>query len=132
MIKKIKIQGHGDHRGRLHALEFDEGLPFVPRRIYYIINTLKNVTRGNHAHKNLKQYFVCVSGQCVINLDNGKAVVEHLLDSPDYGLLVDGVYWRKLYNFSSDCVLLVLASEYYDELDYIRDYSSFLKYKKRK
>lgn len=115
----------GDDRGSLVALEGNITIPFDIKRVYYIFGTQKGVTRGFHAHRNLKQVMLCVTGSCEVLLDNGKTKDVVQLNSPIRGLLVDGLIWREMMNFSSDCVLLVLASELYKEDDYIRDYDIF-------
>lgn len=120
---------HGDERGSLIAIENNKNIPFEVKRVYYIFDTKENVRRGFHAHKNLKQVLICVKGSCKIHLDNGKGETsEVILDKPDQGLLIQSNLWREMYDFSSDAVLLVLASEYYIESDYIRDYEAFRQY----
>ncbi|MBQ4542014.1 MAG: WxcM-like domain-containing protein [Clostridia bacterium] len=127
-IKRYSFQQHGDDRGMLVALEELKDIPFSVRRIYYIYDTLAGVRRGFHAHKNLKQILVCVKGSCKLHLDNGFETEEVLLDKPYEGIYLDNNIWREMYDFSEDAVLLVLASEYYDEADYIRDYQKFLEF----
>lgn len=117
----------GDDRGSLVALEAELNIPFEIKRVYYIFGTQQGVARGFHAHHNLKQVAVCVAGRCRMILDDGKAREEVWLDSPTKGLIIGDLVWREMYDFSDDCVLLVLASEYYDETDYIRDYDEFTK-----
>ena len=117
----------GDSRGSLVALETFENIPFDIKRVYYIFDTLSDVSRGFHAHKNLKQVLICVKGSCRILLDDGNSKDNIILDSPQTGLLIESLVWREMHDFSEDCVLLVLASEYYDEADYIRDYDNFLR-----
>ena len=127
--KILHFKIHGDERGSLIALENDSNLPFEIKRVYYIFNTLDNVRRGFHAHKQLKQVLVCVSGSCSIHLDDGNGGVEEIvLDSPEKGLFIESNLWREMYDFSHDAVLLVMASEKYNEEDYIRDYFEFVKY----
>ena len=116
----------GDERGSLIALEENYNTPFVIKRVYYIFDTKEDVRRGYHAHVDLKQMAICVKGSCTFVLDDGQNKKEIRLDSPNQGLLIEGLIWREMYNFSPDCVLLVLASEHYDEDDYIRDYDEFL------
>ena len=126
-IKFIEFEIKGDNRGNLIALEEFRNIPFEIKRVYYIFGTKKGVRRGFHAHKNLQQVAICVSGSCKFLLDNGKERVEDIvLDSPSKGLFIDKMIWREMYDFSEDCILLVLASDYYDERDYIRNYSEFL------
>ncbi|MDR8015712.1 sugar 3,4-ketoisomerase [Ectopseudomonas guguanensis] len=127
LVKLIDFPPLGDDRGSLVALEANKTVPFDIKRVYYIFGTKPGVARGFHAHKALKQVAVCVTGSCRMLLDNGQNKEEILLDSPTKGLLIEGLVWREMYEFTPDCVLLVLASEHYDEADYIRDYEDFLK-----
>ena len=115
-----------DGRGGLVALEQNRNIPFEIKRVYYIYGTPKNVRRGFHAHKALQQVAVCVKGACSFLLDNGRERVDCRLDSPTTGLYIGNNIWREMYDFTEDCVLMVLASELYDEVDYIRDYEQFL------
>lgn len=108
-------------------LEGNNTVPFKIQRVYYIFDTKLGEARGFHAHRNLKQVAICIVGKCRMILDNGNERVETWLDSPTNGLLIDGLVWREMHDFSEDCILLVLASEHYDESDYIRDYDEFLK-----
>lgn len=126
LINWINSPPLGDDRGSLVALEGEKTVPFTIKRVYYIFGTQEGVARGFHAHRNLKQVAVCVTGKCRIVLDDGKTREEAWLDSPTKGLLIGDLIWREMHDFSQDCVLLVLASEHYDENDYIRDYDEFL------
>ena len=125
-IKILNLLKHGDQRGQLIAIENKKNIPFDVKRVYYIFDTQTGVRRGFHAHYNLKQLLVSINGSCCIHLDDGYEKKEILLDDPSKGLLIEGLIRREMYNFSSDAVLLVLASDFYDEKDYIRDYNSFL------
>lgn len=125
-IKTYRFPPHGDERGQLVALEAMEDIPFRIKRVYYIYDTLPGVVRGKHAHRNLEQILVCVHGSCKVSLDDGCERKEILLDQPTLGLYISNDTWREMYDFSEGAVLLVLASEHYDESDYIRDYSQFL------
>ena len=87
---------------------------------------MHGVRRGFHAHRDLQQVLICVSGSCKIHLDNGRETAEVLLDKPWEGLYISNDMWREMYDFSEGAVLLVLASRHYDEADYIRDYDAFL------
>jgi len=127
LIKTINFNPLGDDRGSLVALESNKSVPFDIKRVYYIFDTKEGVSRGFHAHRNLKQVAVCVTGSCRFVLDNGKQREEIVLDTSTTGLVIDDLTWREMYDFRPDCVLMVLASEYYDESDYIRDYQEFLK-----
>ncbi len=127
-IKKYKFQKHGDERGMLVALEEFKEIPFHVKRIYYIYDTLPGVRRGFHAHKKLKQILICVKGSCKLHLDDGHETKEVVLNKQYEGILLENNIWREMYDFSPDAVLMVLASEMYDEKDYIRDYNDFLKF----
>ena len=126
LIKLIDLPSLGDQRGGLVAIESNQSIPFEIKRLYYIFNTTSQ-SRGFHAHIDLKQIAVCVKGSCRFILDNGHTREEVTLNSPTQGLYIDALTWREMHDFSEDCVLLVLASEHYDESDYIRDYQEFLK-----
>ncbi len=126
-IQNYTFHSHGDDRGQLIAIEAMKDLPFEVKRVYYIYDTLPGVRRGFHAHRNLQQILICVSGSCKIHLDNGYETAEVLLDSPATGLYIANDMWREMYDFTPGAVLLVLASEYYDEADYIRNYEDFIK-----
>ena len=125
LVQIIDFPSLVDDRGSLVALEADETIPFAIKRAYYLYNT-SGVSRGFHAHKALRQVAVCVAGQCRMLLDDGENKEVVMLDSPTKGLLIETMVWREMHDFTSDCVLLVMASEHYDEDDYIRDYEDFL------
>ena len=127
-IVKYVFQPHGDERGQLVALEEYNDIPFHVKRVYYIFDTSVGVTRGFHAHKSLQQILICIHGSCKIRLDNGKEKKVIILEKPYEGLYVSNAMWREMFDFSPDAVLLVLASELYDESDYIRNYKEFLEY----
>ena len=128
--KRFKILG--DETGSLVAIESNKNINFDIKRVYYIFDTNLDVVRGKHAHQNLKQVLICVSGSCKILLDNGfeKNVVELL--SPNEGVYISGLIWREMFDFSPNCVLMVVADNFYDEDDYVRDYNDFLKLAKIK
>jgi dTDP-4-dehydrorhamnose 3,5-epimerase-like enzyme len=125
--KIVDFKTLGDERGSLIALEENYNTPFAIKRVYYIFDTKKDVRRGYHAHLALKQMAICVKGSCKFLLDDGIKQEQIKLSRPDQGLLIEGLIWREMYDFSEDCVLMVLADEHYDENDYIRDYDDFLK-----
>ena len=126
-VVKYVFQPHGDDRGQLVALEEFIDIPFEINRVYYMYETGEGVRRGFHAHKSLEQILICIHGTCKILLDNGfeKKIVP--LEKPYEGLYISNDMWREMYDFSPDAVLLVLASDLYDESDYIRDYDEFIK-----
>lgn len=122
---KKSFRTNKNQTGSLSFLEGEHDLPFAIKRVYYIYNVIGNARRGFHAHKHLKQYLICVNGSCEVLLDDGQEQETVLLNIPNEGLYVGPRMWHEMYNFSDDAVLLVLASDYYDESDYIRDYQEF-------
>ena len=102
-------------------------VPFAIKRIYYLYGVPATQRRGAHAHKSLIQIAVCPRGSCRFRLDNGRETAEVTLSSPYEGIVIRPMIWRDMMDFSEDCVLLVLASEHYDESDYIRNYDDFKK-----
>ena len=128
-VREITLEPRGDSRGQLIPLEAGGvEVPFDVKRVYYIFDTTPGTVRGKHAHRRLNQVLVCVSGACTITceLPDGTRS-EHRLDWPTKGLVIEGVVWREMKDFSKDAVLMVLASEHYDPADYIRDYDQFRK-----
>lgn len=125
LVKLFDLPNFGDDRGGLVAIESNQSIPFAVKRLYYIFNTVDK-PRGFHAHIDLKQVAICLKGSCRFILDDGHQKEEIILNSAVQGLLIEGLIWREIYDFSEDCVLLVLASEHFTESDYIRDYQDFL------
>lgn len=119
---------HGDARGCLVALEGQQQIPFDIKRVYYIYQAAPDVRRGFHAHKQLQQMLICVSGSCKILMDDGREKRTVILDQPHQGLYVGPGVWHEMFDFSPDAVLLVLASQVYQESDYLRDYGEFLRW----
>ncbi|MDX9682569.1 sugar 3,4-ketoisomerase [Pseudomonas protegens] len=130
MTKWIDFKILGDNRGSLVALEnkSDQAVPFDVKRVYYLYGTAEGVGRGFHAHHELTQVAICVSGKVKMVLDDGHTREEVWMDSPERGLLIDNMVWHEMHEFSPDCVLLVLASDHYEESDYIRNYQDFIRY----
>lgn len=126
LIKLINLPSFGDDRGGLVAIESNQSIPFEVKRLYYIFDTTDK-PRGFHAHIDLKQVAICLKGHCCFILDDGHHKEEIVLDNPTKGLIIESLIWREMYNFSEDCVLLVLASEHFTEDDYIRNYDEFLR-----
>jgi dTDP-4-dehydrorhamnose 3,5-epimerase-like enzyme len=126
LVKFLDIKTLGDERGHLIALENDKSIPFAVKRVYYLTDTQPGVPRGFHAHKELIQVAVCVSGRCLMKMDDGHTQEEVWLDAPDKAIVIEKMIWHEMHDFSSDCVLLVLASDFYDEQDYIRSYEAFM------
>ncbi|WP_454871092.1 sugar 3,4-ketoisomerase [Priestia megaterium] len=126
-VKIFDFKVIGDSRGSLIAIEGQRTIPFDISRIYYIFDTKSHVQRGKHAHKDLEQILICMNGECKILLDDGLESQTLILNDLTKGLYIDSMIWRELISFSSDCILMVLASKHYDESDYIRNYEEFLK-----
>lgn len=127
-IIKYAFQQHGDDRGMLVALEEFKDIPFEIKRVYYMYDTADGVRRGFHAHKSLEQILICIHGSCKVLLDNGEEKKVVSLEKPYEGLYIANNMWREMYDFSPDAVLMVLASDYYNEEDYIRNYEDFLSF----
>ena len=125
--KLIDMKVHGDERGKLISLEGNRNVPFDIKRVYWIYDTLPNEERGFHAHKNMEQIIIAIDGACEFVLDDGKNRESVLLNRPDVGLYIGKNMWREMRNFSYGCKLIVLASDYYDEKEYIRNHDEFLK-----
>lgn len=115
-----------DLRGCLSFGQYDQHLPFIPQRYFIIFSVPSKEVRGEHAHRRLHQFLICVKGSCSVVVDDGKMRSELLLDRPDVGLYAPPMIWMTQYKYSQDAVLLVLASDAYDPDDYIRDYDQFL------
>jgi hypothetical protein len=115
-----------DPRGNLSFIEGGQHIPFDIKRVYYLYDVPGGSDRGSHAHKNLHQFIVAMSGSFDVVLDDGKDKKRFQLNRSYNGLYVCPMMWRDLDNFSSGAVCMVLASAHYDEKDYIRDYSQFI------
>lgn len=124
--KLIELPKISDPRGNLSFIEGGKHIPFDIKRVYYLYDVPGGSDRGSHAHKNLHQFIVAMSGSFDVVLDDGKEKNRFHLNRSYYGLYVCPMMWRELGNFSSGAVCMVLASEHYSEADYIRDYSDFL------
>jgi len=127
-IKRVKLQSFDDTPdGEIFIAEGGKNIPFDIKRIYYI-NQLDNpkAVRGKHAHKKLEQVIFCVNGSFAIDLDDGKEKTSILLDATSAGVRLPSHMWHTMHGFSKNCALLVLASDYFDESDYIRDYDEFI------
>lgn len=125
-IKLYNFKEIGDYRGVLVPIEQLKNIPFEIKRIYYMYDTKEEIVRGKHAHKTLQQILICINGQCKVLLDDGKEKSVVNLDRRNLGLYIGPNTWREMFEFSEEAVLVVLASDYYKEEDYIRDYNKFL------
>jgi hypothetical protein len=121
---------HSDRQGDLSVVENHINIPFEVKRVYYLYDIPGGAERGGHAHKNLQQLIIAASGSFTVVLDDGKTKRSVSLNRPYQGLLIVPGIWRELVDFSSGAICLVLASEKYDESDYIREYNDFLMLKK--
>lgn len=130
MNRVIDLPKMFDPRGNLTVAEQFKNVPFGIKRVYWVYDVPGGESRGGHAHKECKEFIIAVSGSFHVTLDDGAEKKSYLLNHPYQGLLVDTGIWRTLDDFSSGSVCLVLASELYDESDYIRDYDEFLEYVK--
>jgi len=117
-------------RGKLSVIE-KSIIPFEIKRVYYLYDVPSDAFRGGHAHKNLNQFMIPLSGSFEVKIDDGHNNKKIMLNKPNQGLLIPSGIWREMDNFSAGSVCLVLASEVFDESDYFRDYNSFLEYKKK-
>lgn len=120
---------HSDRKGNLSVVQNGETLPFDVRRVYYIYDVPGGEERGSHAHRDLSQLIVAASGSFTVTLDDGNCKRTFFLNRPYQGLCVKPGLWRKLGDFSSGAVCMVLASDIYKAEDYIRDYQKFLEYR---
>ena len=135
MVKNVRILEfpcYLDRVGSLVAIEACDTIPFDVKRVYYIFGVEDGVRRGFHSHEALEQVLVCVHGSVTILLDDGSEREEIVLDDPTKGLYLGHMVWREMFDFSSDAVLLVMASEHYDTSDYIRDYKVFCRQTQRR
>ncbi|MBD0441589.1 hypothetical protein HPJ17_11870 [Acinetobacter baumannii] len=126
LISWIDLPNLGDERGGLVVAESSKNIPFKVNRIYYIFDAKPEIPRGFHAHKELQQVAFCIKGKCRMLMDNGIDKQDVWLDQANKGLMIPPFVWHEMHDFSEDCILLVLASEHYDENDYIRNYEDFL------
>ena len=125
----IEMDKHHSDVGNITVIENNEIIPFEVNRVYYLYDVPGGEERGGHAHKELKQLLVAASGSFDVVLNDGNVKRTITLNRSYHGLLIVPGIWRELNNFSSGAICLVLASEKYDEADYIREYGVFLKYK---
>ena len=131
-INTIDVKTIADKSGNISILESGIDLPFEIKRIYYIWNTHNGLPRGSHAHKELRQAFIAVHGSCELVFNDSIEEQRFLLNDASQCLVVAPGYWRDIEKFSEDCVLMVLASEHYDEKDYIRNYDEYIAYVREK
>jgi hypothetical protein len=141
MVRKIKVKNSGLIKlqvfddfpdGNLVIGEANKNVPFSIKRVYYINNLYnRKAERGKHAHKLLEQIIFCINGHFTLSLDDGEKKQSILMNNPIYGVRLGPKLWHTMTRFSSDCVILVLANDYFNESDYIRNYKEFLNYVKK-
>lgn len=127
-VKIIRLPNISDIRGELTFGEYDKHLPFIPKRYFIIYGVPTKEVRGEHMHKSLQEFLACIQGSVTVFLDNGTEQDEIELSQPNYGLYIPPLIWTVQYKYTSDAILLALASEKYDAADYIRNYTEFLEY----
>ena len=125
-IRFIELSQIKDSRGDLTFIEGGKHLPFNIARVYYLYNVPVDAERGGHAHKELEQVVFALSGSFRMKIDDGKTKSEYWLRDPRKGLYIKNMIWREMDSFSQGAVCMVLASHWYDEVDYFRDYDDFL------
>lgn len=126
-VKFLKLPEIPDMRGSLTFAEIGQYLPFTPKRYFLVYDVPSREVRGEHAHRELHQFLVCVKGSCAVMVDDGKVREEYQLNTPGLAVHIPPMVWGVQYKYSPDAVLLVLASDKYDPSDYIRDYEEFLR-----
>ncbi len=131
-VKTIRFKVNDDKWGRLVPIEGNDTVPFDIKRVYYIYDVNEEKRRGFHSHKKLEQVLICVHGSIKILVKTPKEEKVFVLDNPNKGLYIGNNVWREMFDWENEAVLLVLASEHYDESDYIRNYDTFLEYVKGK
>lgn len=127
-VKIIELPKITDPRGNLTFAESIRHIPFEVKRVYWVYDVPSGENRGGHAHKKCREFIIAVSGSFTVTLDNGHNSKTYLLNHPYQGLLVETGTWRTLNDFSSGSVCLVLASDFFEESDYIREYEDYLEY----
>jgi dTDP-4-dehydrorhamnose 3,5-epimerase-like enzyme len=127
----LKFKDITDKYGHLTPIEEKIDIPFEIKRVYYITRVEEGVTRGFHAHRKLHQVLICLNGSIKIRLKNSNSEEVVELKDPSVGLYIGPMIWREMFDFTEGSVLLVLASEYYDENDYIRNYDFYLEEAKK-
>lgn len=126
-VRLLELPLIRDSRGSLSYAQYDETMPFMPRRYFSVFGVSEGQTRGGHAHRTVHQLLICVKGSCLVSLDDGETRDQVSLDRPELALYIPPKIWATQQRFSQDGVLVVLASELYDPDEYIKDYDEFLR-----
>ncbi len=121
-----KLKDLSDEYGHLTPIESQIDVPFEIKRVYYITKVMPDVTRGFHSHRKLHQVLICLNGSIKIRLKNPLEEETIELDAPSVGLYIGPNVWREMFDFSPGSVLLVLASDHYDEADYVRNFDNYM------
>jgi hypothetical protein len=121
----IAVPGASDPRGRINFIEVGKGLPFAPRRLFWLHHIAPGQWRGRHGHRESELLLVAVQGGCRVHLDDGRVTDQAVLDDPAKGLYVGTWVWHELTEFTPQSVVLVIASTLFDEAEYLRDYDVF-------
>lgn len=128
LIELIDFKSLGDGRGELFSIEGNQNIPFAIKRVYYMFGMQSELPRGFHAHKELQQVAICIKGSCKLVMDDGTTKEQVLIGKPSTGIVIDKLIWHEMHDFSEDCILMVIASNSYDESDYLRSYDDFLNF----
>ena len=127
-VKMLDFKQHGDERGHLVVVEGNTDIPFEIKRVFYIYGSDKDVIRGQHANRKSEFVLINVAGKSKVKVKDGEGnEAIYCLNRPHTGVYLPTMVWKEMYDFSEDSVLLVLASEHYDNSEYIRDYNEFCK-----
>lgn len=127
ICKIIFFKEMGDERGNLVVIEGNQDIPFCIKRVFYMYGSDPDIVRGQHANRRSSFILINVSGTSKVRITNGIEELVITLDKPRMGVYIPPMYWKDMYDFSADSVLLVLSDEHYDGNEYIRDYSEYLK-----
>jgi dTDP-4-dehydrorhamnose 3,5-epimerase-like enzyme len=125
-VRIVELPKMSDSRGNLSVVEAGQHIPFEFQRVFYLYDVAGEADRGAHAHKQLQQFIIAVNGSFDVSVDNGASTESFHLDRPNCGLYVPPMHWASLTHFTQGAVVLVLASDHYDEADYYRDYAEFV------
>lgn len=127
ICKTLYFSEMGDDRGNLVVIEGNQDIPFDIRRVFYMYGSDPDIIRGQHANRRSSFVLINVSGTSKVRITDGQEEIIVVLDKPRMGIYIPPMYWKDMYDFSADSVLLVLSDEHYDGNEYIRDYSDYLK-----
>jgi len=125
MHRLIELPVRSDERGSLGFAQYPQHIPFPPKRVFYLYGLPSGSSRGGHAHRRLEQFILMLAGGCEVLVDNGVERGRVNLSTPSVGLYVPPMLWLELRGFAPNAVCVVLASDVYDEADYIRDRAEF-------